>query len=523
MTSEKKQKEESKSPEKNEIEIENEDLLNVFFDNTGSQFESQFYLSRKKMLSAENGQNELSDLLKSKLKALDMMLLLLTNNKNILKESELSCCETLNNLLSMSKKDKTYGEQIYSKIKTLVIYFIKNKILLEEKNVDENKILIKFLLTLLNIKFDNGYFKQILELISDQKYLFDIFIHELFNKLFKGRNITIKIKEMKYIIKSILINDKISKNLNYFDVMELILNYAKEKQNGGCRTSFQLNEVVYLLQYMVEIITINEIKKNLTNKDENKKRLIKIVEIFFNSVNDLINKDDYDFDKNNINKKNLAIKNDNIKRKKIFFGEMLSFLNKLKKHFDIFGDKEFSSKLEQINNLYKNIINTKYVIIIQDNSNNNSNKKNKIEDTKNLVNEEKMDIDNNEEKGDKDINDNEEEKEEKEEEEEKDENKDENNNKINNQIKEEKENNEEEGIELEEEPDIKNEEIKEKKTKKDKAKKEKKGKSGNKEKDKYNNEEKNMKEMQNKKTKRKESKNKDDNKKENKNKKKKNK
>ena len=102
MTSEKKQKEESKSPQKNEIEIENEDLLNVFFDNTGSQFESQFYLSRKKMLSAENGQNELSDLLKSKLKALDMMLLLLTNNKNILKESDLSCCETLNNLLSIS-------------------------------------------------------------------------------------------------------------------------------------------------------------------------------------------------------------------------------------------------------------------------------------------------------------------------------------------------------------------------------------------------------------------------------------
>ena len=512
MTSEKKQKEESKSPEKNEIEIENEDLLNVFFDNSGNQFESQFYLSRKKMLNAENGQNELSDLLKSKLKALDMMLLLLTNNKNILKESDLSCCETLNNLLSMSKKDKTYGEQIYSKIKTLVIYFIKNKILLEEKNVDENKILIKFLLTLLNIKFDNGYFKQILELISDQKYLFDIFIHELFNKLFKGRNITIKIKEMKYIIKSILINDKISKNLNYFDVMELILNYAKEKQNGGCRTSFQLNQVVYLLQYMVEIITINEIKKNLTNKDENKKRLIKIVEIFFNSVNDLINKDDYDFDKNNINKKNLAIKNENIKRKKIFFGEMLNFLNKLKKHFDVFGHKELIPKLEQINNLYKNIINTKYVIIVQDNTNNSSNKKNKNEDKKKLINEEKMDIDNNEDKNDNDINENEEEKDE-------EDIVEDDNNKIKEQIKEEKENEdninkEEEGIELEEEPDLEKEDIKEKKIKKEKHKKDKKEKNNDEEKEKDI-------EMKNKKTKRKESKNKEENKKDNKNKKKK--
>ena len=509
MTSEKKQKEVSKSPQKNEIEIENEDLLNVFFDNSGSQFESQFYLSRKKMLNAENGQNELSDLLKSKLKALDMMLLLITNNKNILKESDLSCCETLNNLLSISKKDKTYGEHIYSKIKTIVIYFIKNKILLKENNIDENKILIKFILTLLNIKFDNGYFKQILELISDQKDLFDIFIHELLNKLFKGRNITIKIKEMKFIIKSILINDKISKNLNYFDVMELILNYAKEKQNGGCRTSFQLNQVVYLLQYMVEIVTINEIKKNLTNKEDNKKRLMKIVEIFFDSVNDLINKDDYDFDKNNINKKNLAIKNENIKRKKIFFGEMLNFLNKLKKHFDVFGDKELSPKLEQINNLYKNIINTKYVIIVQDNTNNNSNKKNKNEDKKKLINEEKMDIDNNEDKNDNDINENEEEKDEEDIDED-------DNNKINKQIKEEKEdenniNKEEEGIELEEEPDLKKEDIKEKKIKKEKHKK-----------DKNNDEEKEKDiEMKNKKTKRKESKNKEENKKDNKNKKKK--
>ena len=102
MSSDKKSKEDSKKKINNEIEIENKDLLNVFFDNSGNQFESNFYLSRKRVLNAENGQNELSDLLKSKLKALDMMLLILTNNKNILNESELSCCEVLNNLLNNS-------------------------------------------------------------------------------------------------------------------------------------------------------------------------------------------------------------------------------------------------------------------------------------------------------------------------------------------------------------------------------------------------------------------------------------
>ena len=317
MSSDKKSKEDSKKKINNEIEIENKDLLNVFFDNSGNQFESNFYLSRKRVLNAENGQNELSDLLKSKLKALDMMLLILTNNKNILNESELSCCEVLNNLLSLSKKDKVYGEQIYSKIKTIMIYFIKNKIALKEKNIEDNRVIIKFVITLFNIKFDNNYFKQILDLISVEENILDIFIHELFNKLFKGRNITIKIKEMKYIIKSILTNDKINKFKNYFDIMELILSYAKEKNNGGCRTGFQLNQVVFLLQYMLDIININEIKKNLPDKKSSKTQLLKIVEMFYDSINDLINKEDYEFD-NNINKKNLDIKNDNIKRKKYF-------------------------------------------------------------------------------------------------------------------------------------------------------------------------------------------------------------
>ena len=513
MSSDKKSKEDSKKKINNEIEIENKDLLNVFFDNSGNQFESNFYLSRKRVLNAENGQNELSDLLKSKLKALDMMLLILTNNKNILNESELSCCEVLNNLLSLSKKDKVYGEQIYSKIKTIMIYFIKNKIALKEKNIEDNRVIIKFVITLFNIKFDNNYFKQILDLISVEENILDIFIHELFNKLFKGRNITIKIKEMKYIIKSILTNDKIIKYKNYFDIMELILSYAKEKNNGGCRTGFQLNQVVFLLQYMLDIININEIKKNLPDKKSSKTQLLKIVEMFYDSINDLINKEDYEFDKNNINKKNLDIKNDNIKRKKIFFGEMLNFLNKLKKNFDVLKEKEFSDKLEEINKLYKNIINVKYVIVVN-NNNNNTNKKNKEkikeEIVKNESEDENMKEDNNEEKEEKDKN------------EEKneiiEENKDEKLDK-----KEDKENEEnEEGMNLEEEqeeePKNQKGKGKDKKQKKDKQKKAQEEMDKEK-KEKKDNEE--NKEMLNKKSKRKENKEKDDNIKENKNKKKK--
>ena len=510
------EKEENKSKE--EIQIENKDLLNIFFDNSGSQFESQFYLSRKRMLNAENGQTESSELLKSKLKALDMMLLILANNKNILKESDLSCCEVLNNLLSESKKDKAFGEHIYSKIKSIMIYFIKNKISLQEKNSEENKVLIKFLLTIYNIKFDNNYFKQTLDIISQDRDFLELFIHELFNKLFKGRNITIKIKEMKFILKSLLINEKINTIKNYFDIMELLMNYIKEKQNGGCRTIFQLNQVIFLLQYLLEIININEIKKLLPDKKEQKMRLIKIIEIFKDSINDLINKEDYEFDKN-MSKKNLEIKNENIKRKKNIFREMLNFLNKLKKNFDVINDKEFKEKLGEINDLYKNIINIKYVIII---GSNNDNNKKISEKAKNEITEDNID---NKEKDEINSEDNEE-KEERSIDEENlvQEEKDNELEKKENELNDGNDNKNEE-LELEEEPEIKkgknkeNKKIKIKENKKEKNTANKKGKN----KENKNNKEK-MKEkieIKNKKTKRKENKSEEENINDNKNKKKK--
>ena len=381
MTDDIKNKE---TPKKNkdfkEIEIEHKDLLDVFFDKSGSQFESQFFLSRKRMLNAENGQNELSELLKSKLKALDMMLSILSNNKNILKESDLSCCEVLNNLLSISKKDKSYGEHIYFKIKSIILYILKNQLSLKEKNIESKKGIIMFLLTLLNIKFDNGYFKQVLEIISLNQEMFTLFINELFDKLFKGRNIIIKIKEMKYMLKTILLEKKIKKYMTYFDLIEKILSYAQEKGSGGCRTSFQLNQVIYLLQYLLDILSMKEIKNSLPQKEELNKRLLKILNDLNISLNKLVNKNDYEFDVNKISKKDLASKNETIKRKKIFFGEAFNFLNKLENNFEKeLDEKEFNKVIEDINNLYKNIINVKYIVIMNINNKDDKDKTNKKE------------------------------------------------------------------------------------------------------------------------------------------------
>ena len=359
-----------------EIEIEQKDLFNVFFDKSSSQFESQLFLSRKRMLSAENGQNELSELLKSKLKALDMMLFILSNNKNILKESDLSCCEVLNNLLCISKKDKSYGEHIYSKIKSIILYIIKNQLFLEEKNFETIKIIIKFLITLFNIKFDNGYFKQALEIISTDEEISKLFINELFDKLFKGRNITIKLKEMKYIIKTLLFDEQIKKFLGFFEILEKILSYAHEKHSGGCRTSFQLNQIVFLLQYLIDVLNIKKINKNLQEKKEINKKLLNILKNFNSSVKEFVDKNDYMQDNNKISKKEMEAKNEKIKRKKLYFSEMYNFYNKIKKYFKKeLEEKEFSQILEEINNLYKNIITTKYIVVI--NSNEKKDKKNK--------------------------------------------------------------------------------------------------------------------------------------------------
>ena len=98
-------------------------------------------------------------------------------------------------------------------------------------------------------------------------------------------------------------------------------------------TSFQLNQVAYLLQYLLDILNIKEIKSSLPEKDEINKRLLKILKDFKNSIEDLVDKNDYEFDKSKISKKNLEAKNDIIKRKKTFFGEMLNYLNKLKNNF----------------------------------------------------------------------------------------------------------------------------------------------------------------------------------------------
>ena len=373
----------------NEIEVEQKDIIDILFNNSASQFESQLFLSRKRALAAENGQTEKSELLKTKLKALDMMILILSNNKKILKEKDLSCCEVLNNLLCISKKDKAYGEHIYSRIKDIIKFLLRNKINLEEKNIDSYNVLIKFLITILNINFDNGYFKQCLEIISNDEEMLKLFFDELLKKLFKGRNIIIKLKEIKFIIKAFIFDEKIRKILNFFEILEKMVNFLHEKDSGGCRTYFQLNQVTFLLQYLMELLNNDDIKNHINkieNKDDN---ILNMLEHVNESINEFIDKNDYQYDKNKINKKELMKKNDVIKRKKTFFSEMNNFLKKFKKNFQKeLEDKKYSDILNKISDVYKNNINQNYIVVINSDNKNNE-QKNKNKEMKSVENNKK--------------------------------------------------------------------------------------------------------------------------------------
>ena len=116
-----------------EIEVDKNEMMNIFLDNSSNQLESQFFLNRKRMLNAQKGQNEITDLLKMKLKGLEMLQSILINNKNILQENDISCTEVLFNLCNISKNEKNIREQIIKKIKGITIQLIKNQILLNDE------------------------------------------------------------------------------------------------------------------------------------------------------------------------------------------------------------------------------------------------------------------------------------------------------------------------------------------------------------------------------------------------------
>lgn len=89
------------------------------------------------------------------------MILILTNNKSLIKNEDVYCLETLGNLLKLARNDKTLFEPISKKylnifiyfnnhffrIKTIVTLILKNQILLNKE--DRFEELVKFIVDIM--------------------------------------------------------------------------------------------------------------------------------------------------------------------------------------------------------------------------------------------------------------------------------------------------------------------------------------------------------------------------------------
>jgi hypothetical protein len=85
----------------------------------------------------------LFDILKLKAKALDMMILILSNNKSIVKSEQLDCLDTLIKLFKLAKNDKNLFLVIVKKMKTIVLLLLKNQIALSSET-EKRQALLKF-------------------------------------------------------------------------------------------------------------------------------------------------------------------------------------------------------------------------------------------------------------------------------------------------------------------------------------------------------------------------------------------
>ena len=364
-----------------DIKVDKNEMINIFLDNSSNQLESQFFLNRKRMLNAQKGQNEINDLLKMKLKGLEMLQSILINNKNILQENDISCTEVLFNLCNISKNEKNISEQIIKKIKGITIQLIKNQILLKEENNEnsEKKNLIKFIIFLININYESNYFQQVFFTIVKNENLYNDFINELFTKILRGRNINIKLNDIKFMLKMFLTNEDSKKNLNFFNLIQKLINFLEKKENGGARTYHQINQCCYLLQYIIDFIQGKDnLKKEIKDNENFNDNCKKILMFLFEILNSFFDENDFKKNVNEMKKKEIIGRNDLIKKKKNVFNEIHKFISKFVKCFNLLNiNDELNDILSEIETFYNEKINPNYNIILNIQSNGNEIKDNK--------------------------------------------------------------------------------------------------------------------------------------------------
>lgn len=229
--------------------------------------------------------------------------------------------------------------------------------------------------------------QQILDILKTSNSFLDIFNEKLIDKYFKGRNLTFKNQDIRYLIRNCL---KI-KGPYYF--IKLILKYGKDKNNGGARTAYQLKQIFDIINYTLEQF-INKINlKNIENSNEYEEvlseylaldksynEIYSILAIITSNIKDLsnsnlkINKNNNDKNLNNVKDKHLNkfnLKHNNNNNEKEFNTILIGYTNFILKliHY-IKKYTQFSNKsTEEGKTIFKSVsyILSSLMSIIKDN------------------------------------------------------------------------------------------------------------------------------------------------------------
>ena len=92
--------------------VESKDFLDIFMDNSTDVLTDNFLASKKKLATLNSGRNIEFDKLRLKGKAVEMINLVLNNNKELLSSEEVYLNDELRDLFNKSKNDKSLFESI---------------------------------------------------------------------------------------------------------------------------------------------------------------------------------------------------------------------------------------------------------------------------------------------------------------------------------------------------------------------------------------------------------------------------
>lgn len=95
--------------------VESKDFLDIFMDNSTDMLTNNFLASKKKLVTLNSGRNLEFDKLRLKGKAVEMINMILSNNKELVKSEDVYMNDELKELFVRSKNDKSLFESISKK------------------------------------------------------------------------------------------------------------------------------------------------------------------------------------------------------------------------------------------------------------------------------------------------------------------------------------------------------------------------------------------------------------------------